>query len=432
MKIPSIDVISEFIGQYYIDNNLEPPSNEDINEEWLKKEYKRILKSPKIKSKEEENSKGLTKQDLEDIQYWKDKMDINKKKYDEFKSTGKVDGKKVPLTNRNTIENNFMNNRLNWKRRIDEIKFRPELKRIIKETKDAYKSGEITKKERDKIIEGSKYSLSDELDLKRRIAEKNKNIKPYDETKARDLSNLKMKILRTTPKDFEDFNKGAEYEYMNDYENAKKEYLKVYKRSIKNPDYKYFIGSYYEGVIDDKPSKTTKTSKTKIDIKKLNKLNEDIEKENKKILLSYKTLKKENKDILRSSKVGNIMKASSELKKKGDKYTVDTEMKIKKGLDDKTKKALKKSVIQEFNTKIKGSGVRKIELDYSSSEDEKPKKGKGLDDYEYSSSDEDDIKEYGKILKHLIEHIKDPKEKIDKRDYVQATELIKKIKSKKT
>lgn len=249
-------------------------------------------------------------------------------------------------------------------------------------------------------------------------------------------------------------------------------------------------------------------------------------------------------------KESNIMKARSDLKKKGDKYEVETEMNVRKGLDKKVKSALKKSVISQLDKSISGSGVEKIVLDYSSSsEDEKPKKrgrpkkiiGKGgtdktlynmrkhserrileelhkpnlteeeleksvkknsqknanisgrilerlakedtddlldkdkkkndelfrkleddyqhnmliekkknkklfnklEDDYQYntymgkgvyeddSSSDEEDIKEYGKILKHLIGHIKDPKEKIDKNDFKQAIELIKKIKSKK-
>lgn len=135
-------------------------------------------------------------------------------------------------------------------------------------------------------------------------------------------------------------------------------------------------------------------------------------------------------------KESNIMKARSDLKKKGDKYTVDTEMNVRKGLDKKVKSALKKSVISQLDKSISGSGVEKIVLDYSSSEDEKPKKrgrpkkGKGVHEDE-SSSDEEDIKEYGKILKHLIGHIKDPKEKIDKNDFKQAIELIKKIKDKK-
>ena len=44
-----------------------------------------------------------------------------------------------------------------------------------------------------------------------------------------------------------------------------------------------------------------------------------------------------------------IMKASSELKKKGSKYIVDTEMKVKEELDGKTKRALIKSLIIELN-----------------------------------------------------------------------------------
>jgi len=68
-------------------------------------------------------------------------------------------------------------------------------------------------------------------------------------------------------------------------------------------------------------------------------------------------------------KTGNIMKARSDLKKKGDKYTVDTEMNIKKGLDGKIKKALKKSIETELNKKMSGGSIRKIVLDYSSDED---------------------------------------------------------------
>lgn len=144
--------------------------------------------------------------------------------------------------------------------------------------------------------------------------------------------------------------------------------------------------------------------------------------------------KRKNKK--KTYKENNIMKARSDLKKKGDKYQVETEMKVKKGLDKKVKSALKKSVISQLDKSIEGSGIRKIDLDYSSSEDEKPrkrgrpKKGKGLE-YDDSSDEEDDIKTYGDLLEHLVKHIKDPKEKIDPNDFKQAIELIKKIKSKK-
>jgi hypothetical protein len=71
----------------------------------------------------------------------------------------------------------------------------------------------------------------------------------------------------------------------------------------------------------------------------------------------------------------SLMKAKSELKKKGDSYTVDTEMNVRKGLDAKVKRALKKSVVEELDKKISGSGIRKIDLDMSSDEEEM--KGKG-------------------------------------------------------
>lgn len=71
------------------------------------------------------------------------------------------------------------------------------------------------------------------------------------------------------------------------------------------------------------------------------------------------------------------MKARSDLKKNGDKYTVDTEMNIKKGLDGKIKKALKKSIETELNKKMSGGSIRKIVLDYSSDEDTIKGRGRG-------------------------------------------------------
>jgi hypothetical protein len=58
--------------------------------------------------------------------------------------------------------------------------------------------------------------------------------------------------------------------------------------------------------------------------------------------------KKENKKS-KSYAEGNIINGSSELKKKGDKYSVDTELNIKEDLDPKVKRALKKSIIEELN-----------------------------------------------------------------------------------
>ena len=138
-------------------------------------------------------------------------------------------------------------------------------------------------------------------------------------------------------------------------------------------------------------------------------------------------------------KESNLMKARSDLKKKGDKYGVETEMNIKKGLEPKVKRALKKSIDEELDKKLKGRGIRKIKLDMSSDEEVKPKrtrgrpkKGKGYYDdestsSEESSSDEEDIKEYSKILKHLVGHLTDRKEKLDPKDAKQAKELINRL-----
>ena len=128
-----------------------------------------------------------------------------------------------------------------------------------------------------------------------------------------------------------------------------------------------------------------------------------------------------------------IMKGESELTKgKNGKYSVETELDIKKDLEPKVKRALKKSIISATEKELKGYGIRKkIDLDYSSDEDKPMRKGKGYYYDSDSSSDEEDLKEYSKILKHLISHITDKKEKIDKLDVKQAKELIDKIKNKK-
>ena len=137
---------------------------------------------------------------------------------------------------------------------------------------------------------------------------------------------------------------------------------------------------------------------------------------------------KPKKKTKKEYKESNLMKGRSDLKKVGDKYAVETEMAIKKGLDKTVKKALKKSIIQEAEEKIKGSGIRKkIELDIESSsdEEEKPKKGRGR-------PKKAEIKNYGSVLEHLVGHIKDPKEKIDPMDYKQSIQMIKAIKKEKS
>jgi uncharacterized protein YoxC len=118
------------------------------------------------------------------------------------------------------------------------------------------------------------------------------------------------------------------------------------------------------------------------------------------------------------------MKGRSDLKKKSNgKYEVETELNIRDNLDSKVKRALKKSIIDETNKKIKGFkkpvgfGIKggMIELDdSSSSEEDEPKK----------KIDKKELMNYAKMLAHLLGHIEDPNEPVDKKDYRDAKKLI--------
>jgi hypothetical protein len=130
----------------------------------------------------------------------------------------------------------------------------------------------------------------------------------------------------------------------------------------------------------------------------------------------HELIKKRKNKPHKEYKEGNIMKGRSDLKKKGDKYEVETELNVKKGLEPKVKRALKKSVNEELERGFKGGSIN---LDYSDSsssdeEEEKPK----------PKVDVKELKNYARMLSHLLEHIEDPKEKPDKKDYKDAKKLI--------
>jgi len=130
------------------------------------------------------------------------------------------------------------------------------------------------------------------------------------------------------------------------------------------------------------------------------------------------SLKKETKsEPKKRGRPKNIMKGRADL----DGNKVSTELKIKKGLEPKVKRALKKSVIAELDNKMKGGRIRSISL--SDSDDDK--NGKGFFDSDKSDSDSDDERmELKKVLKHLLRHIANPKEKKDKMDLQQAKEIL--------
>jgi hypothetical protein len=165
---------------------------------------------------------------------------------------------------------------------------------------------------------------------------------------------------------------------------------------------------------EDKPKKINikKGNKAKKQLEaELREKNIDIEKEHKKLLKEQKRLSTE-KDL------GEIMKGEAELLKKGKKYSVDTKLDVKKGLNKTIKNALKKSVLAELEKAIEGSGIY---YDSSSSDSNDSDE----------SIDKEELKNYSRVLKHLLTHIEDPKEEVDKKDYKDAKRLIDNMKKVK-
>lgn len=128
-----------------------------------------------------------------------------------------------------------------------------------------------------------------------------------------------------------------------------------------------------------------------------------------------KKIDKENKitNNIKPFKEKNIMKARSDIKKSGDKFLVDTNMKVKKSLEPKVKNALKKSINLALDKEFKGGSIN---LDYGSSDESS--------DGEKSKIDKNELKNYASMLRHLLEHIEDDSEPIDKKDYKDAKKLI--------
>jgi tRNA-dihydrouridine synthase len=124
-------------------------------------------------------------------------------------------------------------------------------------------------------------------------------------------------------------------------------------------------------------------------------------------------VKKETKKTKQTK--GNVMKGRSDITVKDGKRNITTELNIKKGLTPKEKSTLKKSIIDEFDVKIKGSGMKPEIILSSDSEDEKrPKRGGKLKP----------VNTLKDILKHLLEHIQDMNGEYDEDDYKHSKEII--------
>ena len=208
----------------------------------------------------------------------------------------------------------------------------------------------------------------------------------------------------------------------NIFKSSKKILERNYKKDKVLPSVDYLKKWLKNELIMAEDSDLNFDKPTKINVKKGNKAkNEESRKinaENKRLEEEFKKISKTSKKLKPYKDIGEIMRGHSELVNKKGKLSVDTELNVKKGLEPKVQRALKKSVDKELEKGFKGGSIN---LDYSSSEDENPKGNVNIRE----------LKNYAKMLNHLLEHIEDPKEPIDYKDYRDAKGLIDNMKTVK-
>jgi hypothetical protein len=415
----------------------------------MKKAMKELFGDTESESEEEEDKpRALTKEEKNEIKKLKEYIKGRQYDLDHVK-----DDKFMRKSNaiRNDIETSI--------REIKVINFKPQLEYDTKRINDAYKRKEITKTERDDLIYDTSRSLSSEYDRYLKNKERETTMKTKEDPekeieayKLRDKVNIdyshdKIKMSNAEYNDF--VNKQKTYIYNNDYDEA----IALSNKYLKQTEPPKPAKSV-------ETSKTTKTKSKPIDDEKKqaeaykirnevsdafgnNKIkmtqtqyndfwndtntllrNDDYE---GVISLANKFLKsplpakpvkpvKPPKHVYAPLKEKTIMKGESELvHKKSGKWSVDTKMKISKNLKPVVKRALRKSVVGEIDRNLEKHQIKggSLNLDYD------------------SSSDEEEVDEYSKVLKHLVSHITDKHERPDNRDFNQAIDLIRHIKTKR-
>ncbi len=299
--------------------------------------------------KEEPRETKSPKKELSEIEELEDKINILTEKLKNEKST--------------TKQNKLMNDREALIVKVKTIEAQPIIKKLIEDLDKALKNGEITKKEYDDMKEGTiKTRGTDHLHIKRLQKENANKQEKYSDR----IMKINIALQNYTGSNPKNFNQSL----YNEINKLKSEYNideaeKKLKELIKEP----------------KKINIKRGNKAKMENEKAIKDRElELEKEH------YNVLKTQDK--LRIEKdVGEIMKGKSELIKKGKKMSVETELDIKKGLQKKVKNALRKSIIDEIDKKLIGSGL------YDSSSDE-------------SSCSDDEDNKYTKIINHLLKKIK--------------------------
>lgn len=283
----------------------------------------------------------LNKAEKDEIKELEEKYKENEDNYEEYLKTRTINGKKIPLNKEYIYSNGFMNKRLFIINQINKIERKPIDEYYIKKINDAYKRKEIDEETKVKLIIGVENTGNDELDLY--YYQKDMPTE-YDYEKAQ--KEIKQNKPKSKPKLKNDLSNKID-ENINKYNKIDEETKKT------NKD----IMDKYKS-LNEENINLSKYNKIYEDIKKNTKKDEYIKQQNKDIEDEYKSLKKENIYLNRKSKIGNIMNARSDLKlNKNNKFTVDTMINIRNGLDKKTKTALKQSIISELEKKISGSGI---------------------------------------------------------------------------
>lgn len=156
-----------------------------------------------------------------------------------------------------------------------------------------------------------------------------------------------------------------------------------------------------------------------------------------------KEKKVSHEDIFGESDSDSDSESDKESESDKDMFGNDTESESDEEEEQPTKKGRgrprKHMTAQEaYDAKIKSNKdkraerakeARRLKIQEKLSKGQKlTKKERELHEAEGSGVKEDTIKNYGMVLKHLEGHITDPKEPVDKKDYLQSNKIIKAIK----
>lgn len=336
----------------FTSNNTSSKKHKSSKEEKL---YNKILSNPNIsdidKKHLKRNTKEGTKLDMDDLKAfeknalmmnddWSDDekpkkkskgnkkvIDYDDENIDDLERVIGILNKKILKTHDVKYNNDLMNKRDELREKVKEIKARPEVKRLIKELDIALKKGEITEDEYESFKYGTiKTHGSDQLALKKIQADK---LKKFDDNYDRinrinQTLNIYSKKHERTPKTF-NHQLYNDITYLNGMLNLDEAEALLHELDVYIPPLGLSVQEYFKNIdnyVNMKPSTNISTTKSK-----------------------------------KSQKPGNIMKARSDLKKKGDKYEITTDMNVRKGLGPKAKKALKESVNKALNKEFKGGRI---------------------------------------------------------------------------